>query len=159
MSATATLAAPAAAQAPRPASLTARHRIAAFIADDVSAAALRTGLEDAAQTLDLKRGNIRDAIRLLETDTERHSVVADLTGVADPIAAIEDLARVCPADVPVAAGYCWSTAGGDDRLMECDVLVRRDERRRGVGTRLLRAICAETLREGRSLLTWSTLSA
>jgi len=64
-----------------------------------------------------------------------------------------------PAGAPVAVGYCWSTAGGDDRLMECDVLVRRDQRRRGTGTRLLGTICAETLAEGRSLLTWSTYGA
>jgi pilus assembly protein CpaE len=97
------LAEPVASEAPaKPASLVARTRIAAFISDDVSAAALRTGLEDAVQTLDLKRGDIYGAIRLLENDTELHSVVADLSGVADPIGAIENLARVCPADVPVA---------------------------------------------------------
>jgi pilus assembly protein CpaE len=101
MSTTAAFAQLATAQAPRQASVTARNRIAVFVTDDVSAAALRTGLEDAAQTLELKRGNIYDAVRLLENDTELHSVVADLTGAADPIAAIEDLARVCPADVPV----------------------------------------------------------
>ncbi len=91
----------------RQASLTGRNRIAAFVNDDVSAAALRTGLEDAVQTLDLKRGNIYDAIRLLEDDTELHSVVADLSGVVDPMIAIENLARVCPADVPVALIGDW----------------------------------------------------
>jgi pilus assembly protein CpaE len=78
-----------------------RNRIAAFVGDDISAAALRTGLEDAAQTLDLKRGDIRSAIRLLENDTDLHSVLADISGIPDPVAVIEDLARVCPSDVPV----------------------------------------------------------
>ena len=59
-------------------------------------------------------------------------------------------------DTPVAAGFCWSHSAGDGRLMECDVLVRRDHRRQGIGSRLLAAICGETLTEGRPLLTWST---
>jgi mycothiol synthase len=56
----------------------------------------------------------------------------------------------------VAAGFCWSHAAGDPRAMECDVLVRPDYRRQGIGSRLLAAICAATCGEGRSLLTWST---
>ncbi len=96
------LAEPAVTEPAKPTSLMTRNRIAAFVDDDVSAAALRTGLEDAAQTLDLKRGDIRSAIRLLQNDTDLHSVVADISGIVDPIAVIEDLARVCPADVAVA---------------------------------------------------------
>jgi pilus assembly protein CpaE len=79
-----------------------RNRIAVFVADDSSASALRIGLEGMSQAFDLKRGNIYDAIRLLETDTELHSVVADVSGIAEPLSALESLARVCPADVPVA---------------------------------------------------------
>jgi GNAT superfamily N-acetyltransferase len=60
---------------------------------------------------------------------------------------------------PVAAGFCWSHANGDARQMECDVLVRRDHRRQRIGTRVLAAICEETARDGRSLLTWETFSA
>jgi pilus assembly protein CpaE len=80
----------------------ARRRIAAFIGDDISAAALRIGLEGIDQTLELKHGGIRNAVRLLENDTELHSVIADINGTEDPMAAIENLARVCPADVQVA---------------------------------------------------------
>jgi mycothiol synthase len=58
-----------------------------------------------------------------------------------------------------AAGFCWWNSAGDDRGMECDVLVRRDCRRQGLGSRLLAAICDEAAREGRSLLTWSTFGA
>lgn len=61
-----------------------------------------------------------------------------------------------PGGDPVACGYCWSNSAGDPRVMECDVLVRRDRRRRGIGSRLFAAISQETAREGRSLLTWST---
>jgi pilus assembly protein CpaE len=39
---------------------------------------------------------------LLKNNTELHSVIVDISGVDDPIAALEDLSRVCPADVPVA---------------------------------------------------------
>jgi GNAT superfamily N-acetyltransferase len=60
---------------------------------------------------------------------------------------------------PVASCFCWSNAAGDQRVMECDLLVRRDQRHRGIGSRLLATICDETLNEGRSLLTWSTFDA
>lgn len=59
----------------------------------------------------------------------------------------------------VACGFCWSNAAGDPRLMECDVFVQRDHRRERIGTRLLVAICEETMNEGRSLLTWSSFGA
>lgn len=78
----------------------ARSRIAIFVADDLSAAALRTGL--AGKNLEVRRGTIRNAARMLQTDTELYAVVADVSGIADPLAAVEDLARVCPPDVLVA---------------------------------------------------------
>jgi pilus assembly protein CpaE len=83
-------------------SFVARKRIAAFVNDDITMSALRTGFEGIEQTLELKRGNIRNVIRLLENDTDLHSVIADISGIEDPIAALEDLARVCPADIQVA---------------------------------------------------------
>jgi mycothiol synthase len=60
---------------------------------------------------------------------------------------------------PVASGFCWSDAAGDSRVMECDLFVRRDRRREGIGSRLFARICDEMLREGRALLTWSTFDA
>jgi GNAT superfamily N-acetyltransferase len=60
---------------------------------------------------------------------------------------------------PIAVGYCWSNSAGDDRFMECDVLVRRDRRRDGIGSQLMGLICEETAHECRSLLTWSTFDA
>ena len=60
---------------------------------------------------------------------------------------------------PVAAGFCWSNAAGDPRVMECDLFVRRDRRREGIGSRLFTRICDETGNEGRPLLTWSTFDA
>jgi GNAT superfamily N-acetyltransferase len=58
-----------------------------------------------------------------------------------------------PDGTPIASGYFWFNSVGDERAMECDVLVRRDRRRAGIGSRLMSVICEETAREGRSLLT------
>jgi len=60
---------------------------------------------------------------------------------------------------PIGTGACWSNAAGDPRVMECDLFVRRDRRRDGIGSRLLALICDETASEGRSVLTWSTFDA
>jgi GNAT superfamily N-acetyltransferase len=60
---------------------------------------------------------------------------------------------------PVAAAFCWSNSAGDERVMECDVLTRRDRRREGIGSKLLAEICHETTRDGRCVLTWSTFDA
>lgn len=83
-----------------PESLVARDRIIAFVNDDLSMAALRTGLEGT--NLDIRRGNIRHAIRLMETANEVFAIIADIDGTDDPIAALEDLSRVCPPDILVA---------------------------------------------------------
>jgi mycothiol synthase len=60
---------------------------------------------------------------------------------------------------PIASGFCWSNAAGDARVMECDLLVGREHRRRGVGSLLMSVIRDETAKEGRSRLTWSTFDA
>ena len=60
---------------------------------------------------------------------------------------------------PVASGFCWSDAAGDPRVMECDLFVRRDRRREGIGSQLFARILEETAGEGRPLLTWSTFDA
>jgi len=51
-----------------------RNRVVCFVNDDLSAAALRTGLEGS--NLEVKRGTIRNAIKMLETDTELLGLVA-----------------------------------------------------------------------------------
>jgi pilus assembly protein CpaE len=77
-----------------------RDRIVCFVNDDLSSAALRTGLEGG--NVEVKRGTIRNAIRMLESDTELFALVADISEIADPIAELEKLSRICPADVRVA---------------------------------------------------------
>jgi mycothiol synthase len=64
-----------------------------------------------------------------------------------------------PDGTPIASGFCWSNAAGDAHTMECDVLVRREHRRTGLGSLLLSAIGEETANDGRTLLTWSTFDA
>lgn len=61
--------------------------------------------------------------------------------------------------MPVAVGYCWFNSAGDERVMECDVLVRRDRRREGIGSRLMTIICEQTTLAGRPLLTWESFGA
>src|SRR3989454_8080071 len=86
--------------APEETSVVTRNRIVCFVNDDLSAAALRKGLEGS--NLEVKRGTIRNAIRMLETDTELFALVADISGIDDPITELERLSRVCPPDVRVA---------------------------------------------------------
>jgi mycothiol synthase len=64
-----------------------------------------------------------------------------------------------PEGSPVACGFCWSNSAGDQRAMECDLAVRRDRRREGVGSQLFERICATSADEGRTLLTWTTSDA
>ncbi|MBR1028320.1 AAA family ATPase [Bradyrhizobium liaoningense] len=82
------------------ASVVARDRIVCFVNDELSAAALRKGLEGS--NLSIRRGTIRNAIRMLETDTEISALVTDISGVDDPFTELERLAGVCPPDVRVA---------------------------------------------------------
>src|SRR5262245_52388945 len=81
-------------------SVVTRNRIVCFVNDDLSAAALRKGLEGS--NLEVKRGTIRNAIRMLETDTELLALVADISEIDDPVTELEKLSRVYPADVRVA---------------------------------------------------------
>src|SRR6201987_4010409 len=77
-----------------------RNRIVCFVNDDLSAVALRTGLEGS--SLEVKSGTVRNAIRMLETDTDLLALVADISEIDDPITELERLSPVCPADVRVA---------------------------------------------------------
>src|SRR5260370_42071989 len=81
-------------------SVVTRNRIVCFVNDDLSAAALRKGLEGG--SLEVRRGTIRNAIRMLETDTELFGLVADISEIAHPITELERRSRVCPADGRVA---------------------------------------------------------
>lgn len=77
-----------------------RNRIVCFASDEISEAALRKGLEDS--RVSIKRGTIRNAIRMLETDIDLSALVVDLSGIDDPITELKRLSAVCPPDVLVA---------------------------------------------------------
>lgn len=81
-------------------SIVTRNRIVGFVNDELSAAALRKGLEGA--NLSIRRGTIRNAIRMLETDTDLFALVVDISDIDDPFTELERLAGVCPPDVRVA---------------------------------------------------------
>src|SRR5258707_5061298 len=82
------------------ASVVTRNRIVCFVDDESSAAALRKGLEGS--NVSIRRGTIRNAIRMLETDTELFALVVDISGIDDPFVELERLSSVCPPDVRVA---------------------------------------------------------
>src|SRR5207247_903660 len=81
-------------------SVATRNRIVCFVNDEISAAALRKGLEGS--NISIRRGTIRNAIRMLETDTELFALVTDISGIDDPFTELERLAAVCPPDVRVS---------------------------------------------------------
>lgn len=82
------------------ASVVMRNRVVCFVNDELSAVALRKGLEGA--NLTVRRGSIRSAIKMLETDPELFALVTDISGIDDPFAELDRLASVCPPDVRVA---------------------------------------------------------
>jgi GNAT superfamily N-acetyltransferase len=61
--------------------------------------------------------------------------------------------------VPIASAACWSNTAGDPRVMECDLFVRRDRRREGLGSYLLAVVTDTALDEGRRTLVWLTFEA
>jgi GNAT superfamily N-acetyltransferase len=118
------------------------------------------------------RGGTDDELRALHAVEAPIAAETGSNRMPQPLEAYMALARslpsqfddhawlaVAPDGAPVACAFCWSNSAGDNRVMECDVLVRADRRRGGIGSRLLGMICDETVRDGRSLLTWSTFAA
>ncbi|MBR0786888.1 AAA family ATPase [Bradyrhizobium iriomotense] len=81
-------------------SVVTRNRIVCFVNDEISAGALSKGLEGT--NLTVRHGTIRNAIRMLETDTDLFALVTDISGIDDPFPELERLAGVCPPDVHVA---------------------------------------------------------
>jgi pilus assembly protein CpaE len=82
-------------------SMVRRRRIVAFVNDDSSAQALEVGLGGMEQKLEIKRGTIQNAVRVLEKDADLNALVVDVSELDDPLAELEALARVCPPDVMV----------------------------------------------------------
>jgi pilus assembly protein CpaE len=84
-----------------PVSLEVGRKVVAFVGDETTAAAIRTGLAPLGTELDLRRGTLRNAVRYFEKATPGQAIVIDIDGIDDPRQVLEDLARVCPPDVKV----------------------------------------------------------
>ncbi len=78
-------------------------KVVAFVTDEASSTALRMGLLGLGDAIDVRSGTVRQAIRYFERESSVSAVVVDLSGVEHPLAALDDLARVCPASVKVLA--------------------------------------------------------
>ncbi|MBR0875468.1 AAA family ATPase [Bradyrhizobium tropiciagri] len=85
---------------PEAAPIITRDKVVCIVNDELSAAALRKGLDGS--NLSIKRGTIHNAIKMLETDTDLSALVTDISGIDDPFTELERLASVCPPDVRVA---------------------------------------------------------
>jgi pilus assembly protein CpaE len=80
-----------------------RPGFVAFVDDETSEAALRGGLAEIAGGLQVRRGGVRAAAKVLEREATPRVLLVDVSGVADPVAALEGLAAVCMPDVRVLA--------------------------------------------------------
>jgi pilus assembly protein CpaE len=79
------------------------QRLLAFIDDDASESALRTGLAEHLGIMEFRRGGIRGAIKVLEHESKLAWLIVDLSGVNNPLVELDALAHVCPPDVTVLA--------------------------------------------------------
>jgi pilus assembly protein CpaE len=75
----------------------------AYINDDESEATLRMGLSDHLDSIAVRRGGVRAAIRALERERTPRVLVVDLSDEDDPVGALDALAGVCEPDVTVLA--------------------------------------------------------
>lgn len=89
------------APAPAPVPLQIGRKIVGFVGDDVTEAAVRSGLAALGTELDLRRGTIRQAIRYFEREAPGHGIIVDISGEENPQGVLDELARVCPPDVRV----------------------------------------------------------
>jgi pilus assembly protein CpaE len=75
------------------------RKIVAFMADEESVNVLRQGLQSIADELDVKRGSIAQAMKHFEKDGSAETAIVDISGLEDPLASLDELARVCPPDI------------------------------------------------------------
>lgn len=73
----------------------------AFVMDDATEAALRGGLVEFSESLQIRKGGLRQALRALENEASPRILIVDVTGVADPISELDSLALVCAPDTIV----------------------------------------------------------
>ena len=76
-------------------------RFLAFLSDEGSETALRGGLPGLEANLQVRRGDATTAARLLEREPTPDFLLVDISGLDDPIGALEALAGVCAPEVRV----------------------------------------------------------
>jgi pilus assembly protein CpaE len=77
------------------------RKVAAFIDDDITTGTIRSGLASLGAELEIHPGTIRAAIRYFEREAPAQALIVDISGVDNPQAALDQLARVCPPYVRV----------------------------------------------------------
>jgi pilus assembly protein CpaE len=73
----------------------------AFVADDETEAALRGGLLNSVEGVEIRRGTILHAIKHLATEPTPRALVVDIMGVPNPLDELDRLSSVCTPDVKV----------------------------------------------------------
>jgi pilus assembly protein CpaE len=76
-----------------------RTPVLAFATDEASEHALRGGLQDLAEGVQCKRGDLRACSKLLEREGTPRVLIVDVSGLDRPIQALDELAVVCTPDV------------------------------------------------------------
>ena len=76
-------------------------QIVAFVVSPESEAAIRGGLASLPDDLQVRRGTIRHAVRHFEKAPRARAIIVDISGIDDPLSALDELARVCPPDLKV----------------------------------------------------------
>lgn len=110
-------------------------RLLAYLQDQASVALLRSAAP-AVLPCEVRTGDIRTAICDLERQRSPEVLLIDLSGVADPHAAMEELARVCEPTVRVVAV-------GDSN----DIALYRDLRRQGVTEYLFKPLSRDVVEQ------------
>lgn len=95
----------------------ARLPLLAFVADEETAAALRGGFVNAVEGAEIRRGTIVNAIRHLAKQATPRALVVDISGVANPLNELEELAGVCTPDVIVLVVGEYNEVGLYRRLV------------------------------------------
>ncbi len=80
--------------------------VVAFVEDEASATALRTGLTALGEGLDVRRGGLRQAVKFFRSLAPVHAAIIDMSDAPDASSgdlqsALDELARTCPPEVPV----------------------------------------------------------
>jgi len=79
----------------------ARVPLLAFVADDDTEAALRGGLLNTVESVEVHRGTILHAIKHLAKESTPRALVVDIARVPNPLDELDNLSRVCTPDVRV----------------------------------------------------------